>query len=257
MAHLPRRRSIRMPAPPSDTPPPDSPLATLPSTDDAHVINRVFLEAGGIGALVARDAPMQRLLSDAEREQSLLATLALRPPGDAWLFGYGSLIWNPTVHSVERRVAHVTGWHRAFCLSVQAGRGSIERPGLVLGLDAGGDCTGVAYRIEESLLRSELELLWRREMVSGSYIPRWLDIHDAQGRRFGSAIAFTMDSACAQYAGHLCEDDVVQRLATAQGALGSAADYLFRTCESLRGCGIEDAHMEELARSVLARQQQI
>jgi cation transport protein ChaC len=243
-----------MSAPPSDASPPDSPLAALPSTDDAHVLSRVFLEAGGIGALVARDAPTQRLLSDAERHESLLATLALRPPGDAWLFGYGSLIWNPTVHSVERRVAHIQGWHRAFCLSVQAGRGSAEQPGLVLGLDAGGSCTGVAYRIEESLLRSELELLWRREMVSGADIPRWLDIHDEQGQRYGSAIAFTMDPGCAQYAGHLCDDEVVQRLATARGALGSSADYLFKTCESLRACGLVDAEMERLARDVMARQ---
>ncbi len=84
-----------------------------------------------------------RILTDAERAASLQDTLAIKPRDDVWLFGYGSLIWNPTVRYVERRVATVMGWHRTFCLATPAGRGSIENPGLVLGLDTDGDCTGV------------------------------------------------------------------------------------------------------------------
>ena len=239
---------------PSDS---DATPATGPCADpDDHVISRSFLQSGGIAALLASAAPTLRLLTDAERHASLLATLAARPAGDVWLFGYGSLIWNPTVHTVERRVARIAGWHRAFCLSVQAGRGSPEQPGLVLGLDAGGECTGVAYRMDESLLHDELALLWRREMVAGSYIPRWVDVHDEHGTRFGSAIAFTMDTCCEQYAGHLSEQEVIDRLATATGMLGSAADYLFRTCAGLRACGMVDAALERLAADVLARQGQ-
>lgn len=221
-------------------------------TGDSPVLSRGFLQDGGIAALLARDAPTLRLLSHEERHASLQATLVMRPPGDLWLFAYGSLIWNPTVHSVERREARITGWHRAFCLSVQAGRGSIDKPGLMLGLDAGGDCSGVAYRLDEALLHAELELLWRREMVAAAYIPRWVDVLDREGTRFGSAIAFTMDNCCDRYAGDLCEQEIITRLATASGSLGSAADYLFRTCAGLRACGMEDAELNRLAVQVAA-----
>jgi glutathione-specific gamma-glutamylcyclotransferase len=208
-----------------------------------------------IDAMVARDAPTMRILSDQQREASLHATLAARPDGDVWLFGYGSLIWNPTVHAIERRTARIEGWHRAFCLSARVGRGSIDNPGLVLGLDVGGDCTGVAFRIAEDTAESELALLWRREMLSGAYVPRWLDVLDGHGVRFASAIAFTIDQAGEQYAGRLVVDEVVRRLATASGALGSAAEYLFQTCEGLRAHGIPDPDLERLAASVEAAQQ--
>jgi cation transport protein ChaC len=221
---------------------------------DKHFLTREWIAAGGIAAMVAREAPTLRILSDAERAASLRATLEARPPGDVWLFGYGSLIWNPTIHSVERQTARIEGWHRAFCLSTRAGRGSADNPGLVLGLDVGGGCTGVAFRIAEDVLEAELALLWRREMLSGAYVPRWLDLLDGHGRRFGGAIAFTIDQGCQQYAGGLSMEEVVRRLATASGALGSAADYLFRTCEALRVHGISDPELERLAAHVEAAQ---
>ena len=221
---------------------------------DRHLLTRELIEAGGVDAIVARDAPDLRLLTDAERAASLRAVLDVRPPGDVWLFGYGSLIWNPTIRSVEHRTARIEGWHRAFCLSIRAGRGSMENPGLMLALDAGGDCTGVAFRIAEEVLEAELALLWRREMLAGSYVPRWIDALDHRGARFGSAIAFTIDPAGEQYAGRLAQEIVVQRLATASGALGSAAEYLFRTRDGLRAHGIPDPELERLADSVEAAQ---
>ena len=227
----------------------------MPDPASEHVITRALLEAGGVDAMVARAAPDLRLLTEAERAASLRDTLAQRPPGEAaWLFGYGSLIWNPTIHSVERRTATVRGWHRAFCLSTRAGRGTAERPGLVLGLDAGGECTGVAFRIADDVLESELALLWRREMLAGSYVPRWLDIFGPDGARFGAAIAFTVNPAADQYAGTLAKDAVIRTLATAAGELGSSADYLFRTCESLRREGVPDPEMDQLALTVAEAQ---
>lgn len=221
---------------------------------DKQHLTRELIESGGIDALVSRDAPTMRILSEAERKASLQATLAARPAGDAWLFGYGSLIWNPTISAVESRTARIAGWHRAFCLTTMVGRGSTNNPGLVLGLDAGGECTGVAFRIGEDQLEAELSILWRREMLSGAYIPRWLDLFDEQGERFGSAIAFTIDRAGLHYAGGLAPAELVRRLATATGALGSSADYLFRTCESLRTHGIPDPALDQLAAHVLAEQ---
>ena len=128
-------------------------------------LTREMIDAGAIVAMVARDAPSVRILSESERRDSLLRTLAAKPRDDVWLFGYGSLIWNPTVDFVERRVARVTGWHRAFCLATPAARGSLDNPGLVLGLDAGGCCDGVAFRISGEIVESELAMLWKREKI--------------------------------------------------------------------------------------------
>lgn len=218
-----------------------------------HALTRELIEAGGIDALVARDAPGLHVLTEAERAASLDATLAARPEGPAWLFAYGSLIWNPTVRVEACRVARIDGWHRAFCLVTMVGRGSPAHPGLTLALDEGGDCTGVALRLPEEGLEHELSLLWRREMLSGAYVPRWLDVSDPAGGRFGSAIAFTMDRASPQYAGGLSEEETVHRLATAQGSIGSAADYLFATCEGLAGHGVSDPALDALAAAVRRR----
>jgi cation transport protein ChaC len=224
---------------------------------DKIKLTRELIEAGGIDAIVARDAPTMRIISEAERAESLRATLAVKPHDDVWLFGYGSLIWNPTVHFVERRIARVEGWHRSFCLSALVGRGSVANPGLLLGLDKGGECTGVAFRIDGAIVESELATLWKREMLSGAYKPRWLDVFDEKGARFGSAIAFTIDRNSHQYAGQLTSEEVVRRLATATGALGSAAEYLFQTCASLRSHGIPDPVLDALEETVMAARKQI
>ena len=221
---------------------------------DDFLLTRAFIEAGGIDALVAQDAPDLQCWSEAERAASLHCVMRSRPQGDVWLFGYGSLIWNPTIHNIERRVARIEGWHRAFCLSTRAGRGSVENPGLVLGLEPEGSCVGVALRIAEASAVAELTLLWRREMLTGAYIPHWVDLLDEQGEVFGRGLAFTVNHAGDHYAGDLPEAEVVRRLATASGSLGSSADYLFRTCAGLRLCGIDDPDLERLAADVLAEQ---
>jgi len=186
------------------------------------------------------------LLSAAEREESLAAMLRQRPPGPVWLFGYGSLIWNPTIHYVESRFARVEGWQRRFCLSTPIGRGTPDRPGLVLALDEGGRCDGIAFRLDEAVLVEELSLIWRREMLTGAYIPRWMPLLDAEGQPYGNGIAFTVNHAAPQYA-DLPEAAVVECLATASGQLGSSADYLFQTQAGLRGLRIQDPLVEHLA----------
>jgi cation transport protein ChaC len=221
---------------------------------DDFLLTRAFIEAGGIDALVAQEAPDLLCLSQEEREASLHRIMQTRPGGDLWLFGYGSLIWNPTIYNTERRVARIEGWHRAFCLSTHAGRGSIENPGLVLGLEPGGSCVGVALRIAEASAITELTLLWRREMLTGAYSPHWVDLLDERGGRFGSGLAFTVNPAGDHYVGDLSESETIRRLATAAGSLGSSADYLFRTCDGLRLCGVEDAALECLAAKVRAEQ---
>jgi len=227
-----------------DERPPEPPLA----------LTREFLQRGDLPALIARLMPDVRVLTDAERAASLHAMLAARPEhGDGvWLFAYGSLIWNPTIHYRARRLARAIGWHRSFCLNVRAGRGTPQNPGLMLGLKSGGACTGAAFRIEEPLVEQELDLLWRREMVADGYVPRWVTIEDADGQEIGAAIAFTINPDGPSYCGDLPEAEVVRRLATARGGLGTGAEYLFNTRDGLRGLGIRDPFVERLAELVSA-----
>ena len=220
--------------------------------DSAFQLDRAFLDSGGLDAAV-RDAGLEHmLLSEAERQASLDATLASRPEvgNGAWVFCYGSLIWNPMIEVAERRLVSLDGWERAFCLVTHAGRGTTENPGLLLGLIEGGGCTGVALRIDEPIVARELALLWRREMLTGAYIPRWLQARDATGATVHT-LAFTMNTSHPNYA-HPDEEATVRMLATARGTLGTSAEYLLRTSESLRRNGIVDPVVDRLAARVAA-----
>ena len=212
-------------------------------------LTRAFLLSGGLPKLIAESMPEVRLTTDAERAASLRAMLDNRPEhGDGvWVFAYGSLIWNPAIHIAGRRHARATDWHRAFCLSTRMGRGTPENPGVMLGLRPTGTCPGVVLRVAEDALEQELDLLWRREMVAEGYIPRWVPIEDADGAALGAAIAFTINPDQPSYCGDLPEAEIVRRLATARGGLGTAAEYLFRTRDGLAEMGITDAFLERMA----------
>ena len=198
---------------------------------------RDLIQSGGIARMLAESAPGLVVLTDAERATSLASTLATRPPNQqgVWLFAYGSLIWNPALDYTERRFARIHGWHRSFCLSTIAGRGTPEHPGLVLGLDRGGACTGAAFHIAEPYVAQELDLLWRREMLSGSYRPRWVPVRGQGGIPFAQAIAFTIRREGPYYCPRMPQAEFVHRLATTAGALGSSKDYLLKTRDGLRG----------------------
>lgn len=212
----------------------------------APVLTRELLAMGGATSLVQQDEPGARLLSDEQRRTSLDAFMESRPAGDLWIFAYGSLIWNPALRISERRVAEIHGWHRSFCLSMPVGRGTPGQPGLVLGLDRGGVCKGVAYRIDERDITSELPILWKREMLVGGYNPVWADLIGDGGEKFGAAVIFTIDRGHDNYAGGISQQEKVRRLAMAEGSWGSSADYLFRTIGGLREHGIRDAEIEHL-----------
>lgn len=247
--------AVRNPSAPSSVDPGfASPLgqpASLPEgAPEVVPLNRETL-AAGLLQQAARAHGGLRVLSEAELAQSLDQALADHPqPGaDVWLFAYGSLIWNPAFHFAERRLARVHGWHRRFCLSTELGRGCPRAPGLVLALDAGGACRGVAYRVPAQEARRELPVVWRREMVTGSYRPRWsrLILEDGQAR---PGLLFTINRADRHYAPDLSDEDVARRLAVARGVLGTAADYLFSTQEALHAEGIHDQSLERIARRV-------
>jgi glutathione-specific gamma-glutamylcyclotransferase len=190
-------------------------------------------------------------LDDEQLAESLTATLRARPKGAGWwVFGYGSLLWNPLFPFAEARPATLRGLHRRFCLYSMASRGTRDTPGLVLALDRGGACAGVAYRLPAPVVIEELHLLWRREMVVGSYRPKWVGVN--AGNRRLVALTFTVKHDHPQYAGKLPIDEEARVIANAAGAFGSSLDYLERTRVALVTHGIVDPYLEQLAGKVAA-----
>lgn len=201
-------------------------------------------------------APYDRRQLEAERltgdalEASLERMLAEHMHGDIWIFGYGSLMWNPEFDYDVHRVATIYGYHREFCLWSRINRGTPDQPGLVLTLERGGSCRGIAYRLRPESSRAQLSNLWRREMSMGSYIPRWLECHAGSDRLH--ALGFVVNRRCTGYAGKLSLETMVQAIATARGKYGSSAEYLFRTEHTLEQHGIRDARVKHLADRVRA-----
>jgi len=191
-----------------------------------------------------RQVEAERLTGEA-LEQSLERMLAEHASGDIWIFGYGSLMWNPEFDFDVRHVATIYGYHRQFCLWSRINRGTPDAPGLVLTLERGGSCRGIAYRLRPASARAQLSNLWRREMSMGSYIPRWLECHC--GAEKFEALGFVVNRRCTGYAGKLPLETMVQAIATARGKYGSSAEYLFRTEITLEQHGIRDGRVRQLA----------
>jgi cation transport protein ChaC len=217
-----------------------------------ETLSRRDLEENRMRALYAAEVDPTRTLSDVQLSESLTATLDAKPKGAGWwVFAYGSLLWNPLFPVAEMRPATLRGLHRRFCLWSLASRGTRKCPGLVLGLERGGACRGVAMRLPAMLAIDELHLLWRREMVVGSYRPRWVRVA-ADGREI-TALTFVVRRDHPQFAGGLSQDEQVRVLDTACGAFGSSQDYLERTRVALVAHGIVDPYLERLAAGLAAR----
>jgi cation transport protein ChaC len=171
-----------------------------------------------------------------------------------WVFAYGSLIWNPPFAFAERRIGRVRGWHRSFCMGwIRRYRGTVEQPGLMLVLDQGGECEGIAYRLAPEGVESGLRELFRREMRAkpDPMLPIWADVETDGGPV--PAIAFVIDRASGLYVGGLSEERTAEVLSVAAGHLGSMADYLHQTVKGLEDLGIHDAHLWRLQELVAER----
>lgn len=189
----------------------------------------------------------QRRLSAEELRASLAATLRDwngRTP--LWVFGYGSLIWKPEFDYDRRVPARVFGYHRKLCLRSIRYRGTLEQPGVVAGLDRGGSCAGIAYRMPAAAVHRQLPTLWEREMFMGSYAGRWLQARRLDGRGSVRALAFVVVRSGRNYCGGMSEAELLHVLATARGIYGSSLDYLQRTVQALRADGLRDPHLERL-----------
>jgi len=174
----------------------------------------------------------------------------LGPGDDVWVYGYGSLIWNPAFHFAEKRIAKLHGFHRRFVFWSTSGRGSPDCPGMMLALEPGGCCTGVAYRIAPDVVDTELSSIFMRELMTGSYNPRWVKLETEQGP--ARALTFTANRKHMNYAGRLPLDEVARNMTHAEGGLGTCREYLFNTTEHLLELGIRDSGLETLTRMVRA-----
>ena len=221
------------------------PKDSTPFDSDA-VLSRELLASGLLQRRVIHAADPGVLWTNEQIDRSLAETMDGVARDNVWIFGYGSLIWNPIFPVVETRTAKIFGFHRAFCLSSLVGRGSSERPGVMLALDAGGSCTGVALKMGGEDIDTELRLLWCREMLAGSYIPKWVKSHSDDGDV--PALTFVANRNRPNYIGRLTDDQAACRLSTASGPLGSNIDYLKRTHAGLQARGIRDPHIARLLR---------
>lgn len=215
-------------------------------------LTRSDLESQRLQQTILQSGRAVNVLNEDQLQESVSETLQQqKPASDVWIFAYGSLIWNPIIKFEEQRIGTIYGWHRRFCLWVPQGRGTPDNPGLVLGLDRGGCCRGITYRIAASDVASELLLLWRREMIVNCYVPRWVRVFD--GTQQIKAIAFVINRNHRAYAGDISLETTVNSIATAKGELGSCADYLMQTIDGLMTVGIKDKPLQLLRDRVLAR----
>lgn len=168
---------------------------------------------------------------------------------DVWVFGYGSLMWRPGFAFEEQLRARIDGFHRALCVYSWVHRGTRDRPGLVLGLDQGGSCEGLAFRVAASDAEKTIAYLRGREQVTGVYLERQrsVDLHD--GRRV-EALTYVVDRTHAQYAGVLTVDEQLRIVARAHGQSGANPDYILNTADHLRGLDIRDQVLEQLAQAL-------
>jgi cation transport protein ChaC len=190
------------------------------------------------------------VFSEEDYDAHLAEFLKDRPEGPINVFCYGSLIWKPVFQPAATARAVALGWQRAFCLKIVRFRGTPEQPGLMMQIDRGGQCEGIAQQIAESREWEDLSVLWRREMTAkppGNF-PRWIDV--AIGGAISKAIAFTANPASPNYAGGLAAEEIAQTLAKACGHWGSGADYLHQTVRSLDAAGIHDSYLWDLQERV-------
>lgn len=171
---------------------------------------------------------------------------------DAWVFAYGSLMWDPCFPYVEARRALLRGYHRALCILSILSRGTVDRPGLALGLDRGGSCRGFAFRIDAPHLAAAKADLWRREMTNAVYQPKILTV-SLEGAGRVPALVFIARREHPQYMGDLQPEQAATLVAQGTGAYGAALDYLRNVVRHLDEFGIDDCPLHRVLRLAEAK----
>src|SRR3984885_10017127 len=168
--------------------------------------------------------------------------------GDLWVFGYGSLMWRPGFDDLERVPARLKGLHRALCVYSFVHRGTPERPGLVFGLDRGGMCRGIAFRVAATLREETVAYLRAREQVTSVYLEttRRVELEEA-ARRQVRALCFIVDRSHVQYAGRLTLAECLHHVRQGHGRSGPNRDYVLDAVQSLEALGYRETELHLLA----------
>ncbi|MFQ5970741.1 MAG: gamma-glutamylcyclotransferase [Alphaproteobacteria bacterium] len=188
-------------------------------------------------------------ITDAEinaAQQEILA--AMEAGEDLWVFAYGSLMWNPGFAFAKRCEGTLYGYHRSFCVYSHHYRGTLANPGLVLGLNRGGSCRGVSYRVAREKAEDAVAYLWRREMLSRVYLPKKIRVR--LGDATVDARTFVANRAHRHYAGGLSPDETARLIRRGVGAKGRCSEYLANTVEHLNALGIDDGPLHRLREMV-------
>ncbi|WP_439496212.1 gamma-glutamylcyclotransferase [Bosea sp. (in: a-proteobacteria)] len=165
---------------------------------------------------------------------------------DLWVFGYGSLIWRPGFRFEESLAARLNGYHRSLCVFSHVHRGTPERPGLVLGLDRGGICRGLAFKVAAAHAGETVAYLREREQATSVYLERHLPVRLEDGRRV-KALVYVADRRHLQYAGRLPAGELLKLVRQGRGSSGENPDYVLRTHDHLHKMGIFDPVLAALA----------
>src|ERR1035438_9103475 len=183
-----------------------------------------------------------KILSESELSQGDLSQ------GDLWVFGYGSLMWRPGFEFIEQVPARLIGEHRALCVYSFDHRGTPEKPGLVLGLDRGGACRGIAFRVKAGLRDATIDYLRGREQTTNVYreVMRSVWLED-EARRRVSALAYVVDRGHVQYAGRLTLAEQLRHVQQGHGRSGNNRDYVLATVKSIEKQGFRDEQLHQLA----------
>ena len=168
-----------------------------------------------------------------------------------WVFGYGSLLWNPGFDVAEQVIAELPGYARSFCMRSIHHRGTEADPGLVLALDAieGASCEGVALRVAPGTEGPTLEALRERELISSAYLERTLEVSLKDGRKV-SAVTYVIDPDHVQYCGGVPLEEQARIISRAVGGRGPNTEYLFNTADHLKGLGLHDRDLDWLVARV-------
>ena len=187
--------------------------------------------------------------SPAQNEKSKQNWLDTLPATEsAWVFAYGSLLWDPGFEYEESRPATIYGYHRRFCIYSHIYRGTPERPGLVFGLDHGGSCRGRVFRVAPNAAREVLGMIWDREMVYRVYLARILNAH--ANEVCIECRTFVANPSHEQYAGRMDVKRTAAMIAGASGKAGANSDYLENTLSHLQELGLQDGRLLRLRTEV-------
>jgi len=176
--------------------------------------------------------------------------MARLPKGEFWVFGYGSLMWSPCFAYEAKAPGRAHGYHRALCILSTRYRGTLRRPGLVMGLCHGGSCWGMAFRIGRSQIRRALARLWAREMPRRTYHPRLVAVRLRDGKTV-RALAFVADPTHSSYVDELDLHGRAKLVAQGIGVRGPCVDYIQNTLDHMHQVGVRDPHLERVLNAAL------